>query len=449
MVGDERRGAKHKLSAVPWLWPSAIVAGGFLASKALGLLREILIARTFGARGDLDAFFAATQFSDLLFAVIAGGSLASVFIPVFSGYLARDATALRAGWQFASAVINAVFLVVALFALGTLILAQPITEHWLAPGFAPAQRTLTAELLRLVLVSTIIFSVSGMFTGILHAHNRFVLPALAPALYNLGIIAGVLYLAPAFGVFGLAYGVVAGSALHLAIQLPGLWRCGAQYTLTLGGHTAGMRRLLVLLGPRIVTMLGVRATWIVMTNLASRLDEGSIAALGYAYAIWQLPETLIGTAIALAVFPRLSAQFAAQQSAALRATYRSALAAILGLAIPATLALIAFAQPIVALFLQRGAFDATATARVAVVLQWYALAVVGEALLELTARIFYARQNSVTPMIVALGAMTVRVGLMLAWHASLGAAGLALAYAIGVLLEGIVLGWLGKIAADG
>ena len=423
---------------------SAIVAGGFLASKILGLLREILIARAFGTRGDLDAFFAATQFSDLLFAVIAGGALASVFIPVFSGYLVRDETSRRAGWEFASAVVNDVFLAVTLFSIIGMLFAPQIVEHWLAPGFSTERRALTADLLRLVLLSTIIFGVSGTLTGILHAHNHFILPAVAPSLYNLGIIAGAVWLAPRFGIFGLAYGVVAGSAAHLLIQIPGLIRHRARFVPTLGLRLSATRDLVTLLGPRIVTMLVVRVTWIVMTNFASRLGEGSVSALSYAYSLWQFPESLIGTAIALAVFPRLAARAAEGKLAELRALYRIALVSILGLAIPAMLALIVFARPLVSLLFERGAFGGGSTDLVATVLQFYALAVAGESLLELTARIFYAQRDARTPMFVAIAAMTIRVALM-GWWSAFGAPGLALAYAVGVALEGGALAGLAQL----
>lgn len=423
---------------------SAIVAGGFCASKILGLLREILIARAFGTRGDLDAFFAATQFSDLLFAVIAGGALASVFIPVFSGYLVRDETSRRAGWEFASAVVNDVFLAVTLFSIIGMLFAPQIVEHWLAPGFSTGRRALTADLLRLVLLSTIIFGVSGTLTGILHAHNHFILPALAPSLYNLGIIAGAVWLAPRFGIFGLAYGVVAGSAAHLLIQIPGLIQHRARFVPTLGLRLSATRDLVTLLGPRIVTMLVVRVTWIVMTNFASRLGEGSVSALSYAYSLWQFPESLIGTAIALAVFPRLAARAAEGKLAELRALYRIALVSILGLAIPAMLALIVFARPLVSLLFERGAFGGGSTDLVATALQFYALAVAGESLLELTARIFYAQRDARTPMFVAIAAMTIRVALM-GWWSAFGAPGLALAYAVGVALEGGALAGLAQL----
>jgi putative peptidoglycan lipid II flippase len=191
-------------------------------------------------------------------------------------------------------------------------------------------------------------------------------------------------------------------------------------------------------------MGAVRLTWIIMTNAASRLGEGNVSALSYAYSIWQFPESLIGTAIALAAFPRLSVLASENKNDALRATYRVALVSILGLAIPATLVLVIFAQPIVALFLQRGAFGGTSTELVAVVLQFYALAVIGESLLELTSRIFYAQRDARTPMFIALVSMAIRAGLIGWWSHPFGAAGIALAYAIGVLLEGGLLYWIAR-----
>lgn len=196
-----------------------------------------------------------------------------------------------------------------------------------------------------------------------------------------------------------------------------------------------MGELLRLLGPRIVTTNVVSLTRLIMNNLASFLSVGSISALSYAYMLWQFPETLIGTAIAVAVFPRLSRRVAADDEAGFRRLFRMALFTILALAIPSAFVAIVFAQPIVSLVLERGAFDAASTALVVPVLQFYALAIVGEAVLELVARSFYAQHDSKTPMFVALGAMALRVGLMVWWRDSLGASGLALAYAVGVCAE--------------
>jgi putative peptidoglycan lipid II flippase len=418
-----------------------VVASGFLLSKVLGLGREILVAHAFGTSAQLDAFRAASTFSDMLDSVIAGTTIAAVFIPVFSAYLVRDDAAKREGWRFASAVLNDMFLLMTFVAGVGMVFAPQLVEHFVAPGFDAAQRALAAHLMRIVLIAAIVFGVSGTVTGVLHAHNRFALAALAGPLHNLGIIGAILFLVPTMGIYGLAWGIVIGSLLHLTIQIPGLIRSGMIWFATLGAGHGSMRELLRLLVPRSITTIVTSLTRLVMNNLASFLSAGSISALNYAYMLWQFPETLIGTAIAVAVFPRLAQRAAAKDARGFQRLFRLALFSILALSLPSALIAIFFARQIVALVLERGAFDVDSTALVAPVLQFYALAIVGESLLELVARTFYAQHDSKTPMLVALGAMALRVALMIWWRDVWGAAGLALAYAVGVCVEAGAL-WL-------
>lgn len=418
---------------------TVVVSGGFLLSKVLGFVREIFIARAFGTSAELDAFRAANTFSDLLDSVIAGTTIAAVFIPVFSTYLVQGAEGRREGWRFASAVLNAMSLSLAGLAGIGILLAPQLIEYVIAPGFGPAQRDLAANLMRVVLFSAMVFGVSGTVTGILHAQNRFILPALAPPIHNVAIIISLFTLVPRFGIMGLAYGVVVGSLLHLGIQIPGLVRSGMRYFPTLGVRQKSMRHLLDLLGPRVITTNVIQITRLIMINLASYLGEGSISALGYAYSLWQFPETMIGTAIGLAVFPRLARQAARSDLPEFNRIYRTALVTILALAIPSALFLIVFATPLVTILFQRGAFGSESTALVARVLQFYALAIIGESILEVTARVFYAQHDSRTPMSIAIGSMILRLLLMVWWRDTLGAPGLALAYALGVMFEGGML----------
>lgn len=416
-----------------------VVAGGFLLSKVLGLVRVRMTADAFGTSAGYDAFRVANTFSDMLDSVIAGATIAAVFIPVFSSFMVKDKVGQREGWRFASAVLNDMFLFVAFVAGLGILFAPWLVGMLIAPGFDAAQRQLATDLMRVVLLAAVVFGVSGTITGILHAQNRFVLAALASPLNNVGVIFAILFLVPEMGIFGLAWGVVLGSLLHLGIQIPALVRGGMQWFPTLGTSQGGMGELLRLLGPRIVTTNLGSVTRLLTNNIGSFLVVGSIGALDYAYLLWQFPETLIGTAIAVAVFPRLAQRVAVNDVRGFQHLYRIALLTILALAIPAMLVAILFAQSIVALVLRGGAFGAESTELVAHVLQFYALAIVGEAVLELVARVFYANKDSKTPMFVALGGMALRVALMLLWRDSLGAPGLALAYAVGVSTEAAVL----------
>lgn len=413
---------------------SAIVGGGFFSSFVLGYLRDRIIAHSFGTSPALDAYYAAFNFPQLLVALIPGGALASVFIPVFSTFLV-DESKRAEGWKLASAVLNDVLLIVAGLAIAAAIGAPWLVANVIAPGFDPARMALTADLMRLVLISSVVFSASSVVMSVLQAHNSFLLPALAPSIYNLGIISGALFLVPRFGIYGLAYGVVVGSLLHLSIQIPGLTRQQARYTFALGLRSKGLGELVRLFLPRLVTLSVVQAKFILMTNLASALAAGSVAGLNFAYRIWQFPESLIGTAIALAVFPTLSALAAQRQEEQMARTFKFTMAIILALAVPAMVMVILLARPLVTLLFQGGAFQGESVDLVAGVLQLYGLAVVGESALELAARYFYARHDSLTPMFVALAAMLLSAALMLAWVDMLGARGLGLAYAVGVTAE--------------
>lgn len=421
-----------------------VVAAGFFASKVLGLVREVLVARAFGTSSAMDAFRVANTFSDTLDSVIAGTTIAAVFIPVFSTHFVKDEAGKREGWRFASAVLNDMFLLVTAVAGLGILLAPWLIGALLAPGFDAAQRELATNLMRVVLLAAIVLGVSGTITGILHATNRFALAALAGPLHNVGVIFGVIFLVPTMGIFGLAWGIVIGSLLHLGIQAPGLVRAGMVWFPTLGTGQRSMRELFRLLGPRIITTNLGSITLLLRNSIGSFLPVGSISALGYAYSLWQFPETLIGTAISVVVFPRLAQRVAAADMPGFRYLYRITLFSILSLAIPAALVTILFAEPIVALVFQRGAFDANSTVLTAQVLRFYALAIVGEALLELVARVFYANHDSKTPMFVAIGGMVLKVTLMVALRDVLGAAGLALAYGIGVTSEAVVLWFLSQ-----
>jgi putative peptidoglycan lipid II flippase len=373
----------------------------------------------------------------LLFALIPGGALASVFIPVLTTAITRGGD--DEGWRFASAVVNDVLIVVGvLSALGALF-AQPLVALVVAPGFTAGQQVLTADLMRIVFISTVIFSLSGVVISILHAHQHFLLPALAPALYNAGIIGGALWLAPHFGIYGLAYGVLIGSVLHLAVQIPGLVRFGARYAPTLGIGYTGLNELLHLFGPRLVTLAAVRVNFLILTNLASRLGEGSVSALNYAYLLMQFPESLIGTAIALAIFPTLTQLASRGQMAELRTLFVRGLAAILGLGIVAAALFSLLARPLVAFVFQRGAFGAAAVDTVAFALQFYALAIVGESALELCARVFYAQHDARTPMWASLSALVVNLICSVVLVEPLGIGGLALARAAALAWEAGIL----------
>ena len=418
------------------LMAALLVGAGFLASKVTGILDDLILARIIGPGRDLDAYYAAFGLPDLLFSLVAGSALASAFIPVISGLIARDRSA---SWRLASAVINLAFLVTLIGSALLALLAPWVVGLSVGQGFTPDQRLLTANLMRIILISTAIFSVSAIVMSTLQAHQHFLLPALAPILYNVGILAGVIFLAPAIGVWGPAIGVVVGALLHLLIQVPGLIRHGARWTPGLSLRDPNLQRVLALLAPRVAGLGVIQATTIIGTSLASQLAPGSVTALNYGWRVMQLPETVIATAVATAVFPTLSELAALGQIDELRATISSALRTILALTVPATLGLIVLGRPFVRVMFEGGLFESTATDAVVWALQGYAIGLIGHSTLEVCARAFYAQQDTRTPLFVAVGAMIVNVVASLALRESFGHAGLALGNSIGVSVEVLVL----------
>ena len=326
----------------------------FVVSRVLGLVREMVIGAQFGASADLDAYLAAFRLPDLIFTLVAGGALASAFIPTFSERLANDDA--NAAWGLASKVAN--LLVLALTGLAILagIFAPALVEHIIAPGFSPEQQALTVSLMRWMLVSTVIFGLSGLVMGILNAYQHFLLPALAPVVYNLAIILAALFLAPSMGVMALAAGVVAGSILHLLVQVPGLIHFHARWTASLSLADAGVREVLRLMGPRVLGLAVVQINFMVNIFLASNLVAGSISALNYAWLIMLLPQGIFAQAIATAAFPTFSHQAARGERKAMQDTLGGILALLLFLTIPASVLLLQLRYPIIITAARAGRF---------------------------------------------------------------------------------------------
>jgi putative peptidoglycan lipid II flippase len=423
---------------------AGVVMVGLLLSNLVGLARQILILRAFGTSADLDAFFAAQRLPQLLFNLAAGGALASAFVPTFTALLTRQQR--EAAWRLASSVGSLLFLLLA--AVGAVgVLAAPwLVRHVIAPGFISAdQQALTVSLLRVMLLTPVIFGVSGLLMGILNAHQHFLLPALAPAFYSGGIIFGLLAWSPEIGTHGLAWGTVLGAALHLLVQLPGLRAQTPRFTLDLGLDNPAVRQVGRLMAPRLLGAAAVEVNFLVNTILASAQPEGSLTALANALTVMLMPQALIAQALAVAALPTFSAQVARQEWKALRTTLAQALRGVLYLALPASLGLILLRRPIVAMLFQGGAFGVRSTELVAWALLWYAAGLVGHALLEVVVRAFYAMQDTRTPVAVGVGAMTLNVVFSLLFARAFVAnglpphGGLALANSLATALESATL----------
>ncbi len=417
---------------------AAIVAFGFIGSRLLGVLRTAAIADAFGAEPELDAWRVAFQIPDLIFQVLAGATMGSAFIPVFARLYKNEST--ERAWYLASSVLTLVTIATAVLCAIAFI-AAPVLVPLMAPGLGEgvddpdALVDRAVFLTRIMLLSPLLFAVSGMLTGILNARQQFFLPALAPMLYNLAIIAGAVVLSRPFGVEGLAIGVVVGAGLHLAVQVPGLIRERMRYRFLLDVKDAATREVGRLMGPRILGLAAVQLNLFITIFFASQIGSGAIANMTYAFTIAQLPLALFGMALSTAVFPRLADQMADGDLAALHNTVSRVLRLIMFLTIPAAVGLALLREPVTVLLLQGGAFGPGDAAVTAAALGWYCLGIVPLAGTEIHSRGFYAMGDTRTPVLMTLVALGVNVVVSaLVWE-PFGTQGLAFSVSLAAWAE--------------
>ncbi len=417
---------------------AGIVMAAFVVSRLLGLVRNMVLAAQLGTSDAADAYLAAFRIPDTIFLLIAGGALASAFIPTFTDYIARDDR--EGAWHLASAVTNLLLVTMSVAALLGELFAPALT--WaLAPEFAPEKHALTVSLVRVMLICPVVFGVSGLIMGILNAQQQFLLPGLAPSAYNIGIILGAWLLIPRLGPMGAAVGAVIGALLHLLVQLPGLVRCGMHYTPVLSLRDPGVRRVLWLMGPRVFGLAVVQLNFLVETNLASRLGTGAVSALYYAFTLMLLPQGVFAQSVATAAFPMFASQVARGQKNALSEALASTLRVIFFVAIPAAVGLFILRVPLIQAMYERGKFVGTSTEAVALALMFYAPGLVAHSAIEIVTRAFYALHDTRTPVYIGVVAMVANVVLSLSLIGPMQIAGLALANSIAAFAEMSLLLW--------
>ena len=415
-----------------------------LFGQILGLLNKILIANAFPP-AEVDAFVSANRVSETLFTLIAAGALGSAFLPTFTALLVKNEKS--SAWQLASSLINLVTLFLTVAALLASIFAPQIVRYFLAPGLSrePAIFTLTVQLLRIQSISAVLFGLGGLVISILNAHQIFFVPQMTAAMYQIGQIFGVLVLARWMGIYGLAWGVVIGSALFLLVQLPSLFRLHGEYNASLGWNNPNVTKVFRLMGPRVFGAAIVQLNFWVNNNLASRMAPGSIQSLTYAFALMVMAQAVIAQSVAIAAMPTFSAQHALGKVDEMRSSLASALRGMLLLALPASFGLILLAQPIVSMLFERGEFTAATTEMTAWALMWFAAGLVGHSVMEVLTRAFFAQHDTKTPVLIGTAAMALNVIFSILfswWFVQIGwfpVGGLALANSLATALEAAAL----------
>lgn len=443
-ANGERRGrAQMTRRALMTLRPStlagsaAFTAVAFAVSRLLGLLREMLIAARFGTGETFDAYVAAFRIPDLIFVIVMSGAFGSAFIPVFSGFLARDDEA--SATALVNTLLTYTLIVLAALSLVVLTFAGPLVTTAIAPDLSPHGQETAINLTRIFLLSPLLLGLGACAKGMLESRGVFTLPAIAPIIYNLGIIVGIVVLAPWWGIYGLGIGVIIGSLGHAFIQSIWLLLHGYRFKPQFSPHTPGLSRVGRMLSGRLGTQFVAQANLIVTTNIASGLGAGAISSIYFGQSLVMLPHGIVAMSLATVIFPTLSRHHELGNRDEYRRILLQALTPTVFLTIPAMAVLIAFRTSIVQVLFAYGSFGPSSTHLVASILGVYATCLVARALIEPLTRAFYAINNTRTPMLVLI--ITTIFHALVGWFLAqeFGPVGLMLSLSLSVFIRTALL----------
>jgi putative peptidoglycan lipid II flippase len=412
-----------------------------LFSRLLGLVRDRLLAGAFFAnqgQWQLDVYFAAFRIPDMIFQLLVMGALSAAFIPVYSSYLKKKEDQ---SWELVNGVISFASIAFVVLAILIIIFSYPLCR-FLAPNFSPQQIYLMVSLTRLMLIAQFFFMISNFFTGLLQSHQRFLLPAIAPIMYNLGIILGTVFLVKDYGIYGPTIGVIIGSLLHLLIQYPLVKKIGFSFKPYLNIYHKGVRRIGKLMIPRTAALAVNQIELNVAVILASAMSAGSLSILNFAEHLNAVPIGLFGLTIGQAALPMLSKEADDNHSnQKFKIMFLSSFKHILYFALPASIMLLVLRIPLVRIAFGAKEFPWEATLLTAKVLAAFSLSIVAQAVIQLLVRAFYALQDTVTPLIIGGISVFINVFLSLLFIRVLGmdVAGLGLAISIAGIIQASLL----------
>ena len=415
------------------LLQSVLLIGSLTAlSRVLGLVRDTIIAHQFGASADYDAFLIAFLIPHLLRMLLAEGALSTALIPLLSEHLAKGR---EMATRFTNNVLTLAWIAFPIIvALG--IGLAPYYVPFLADGFNQAKQALAVQLVTFTFPFIMLIGISAVFMGVQNSHERFFAPAFAPVLFNVGMIVGAVWIAPHVNppIYGLALGVLLGGLCQLLFQVPFLRGC-LNYRFTLNPKDESIQRLLGLMLPTVVGLIVVELNVLVDSKLASRLGDGSIAALQYAVRLFQLPLGVFAVAIATALLPRLSRLADPANRHEFVASLKQGLHLAAFILLPATVGLLVLGGPIIQLLFEHGRFGPEDTARTLYALRFFALGLMGYGMTYLLTRSFYALQDTRTPVAISAVTVGLNIALDLLLIGPMGIGGLALATSIAGLTQ--------------
>jgi len=413
-----------------------IIGGASIVSRVLGLVRDRLLSTTLGPGTVLDSYFTAFKVPDFVFNILVLGVMSASFVPVFIDRLAKNGEA--DAWRVANSVLN--LLLISLTVISALcFIGAPQLVSLLAYGDDPAQQIQTVAFTRVMLVALICFGASNVFAGLLHAYKRFFVYAAAPILYNVGIIIGIIFFYPVLGSIGLPMGVVLGSFLHVAVQVPAVLKSGFRYKLVLDLANPGVRKILKLMPPRAFALGLTQLNVVILFAIASTLDDGARSIWQFADNLQHFPINIFGVSLALAVFPVFSEAFAENDIERFKKLFSDNFRRILFFIIPVSITTLLLRAQIVRLVYGAGEFTWSHTILTAQTLGIFALSMFAQAAIPLLARSFFAKQDTKTPVIISTVAMVINIVLAFVLAKPYGVIGLALSFSIAAIVQMLML----------
>lgn len=451
MAGDTKKKRLRFRSVVslanrrlPVRFAAIVLSGSTLVSALLGIFRDRLLNSYYldTYPTGIDAYTAAFTIPDFLFFLLTSGALAVSFIPVFNQRLSTGNK--KSAWELSSSILNLMALLTLGASILIIIFADPLVRYIVGPGLDESGMILAINMMRVIAINPFLFSIATILSSIQQALGRFILYALAPALYNVGILIGIGCFTNGINIFGwqvfeggimgVALGVVFGAVLQVVMSLVGLFGLGFDYEFRINWKNQGFRSVLKLLPARSLDQGMDYINTIVTTNLSSRMGAGALRSYNQAYSLSQMPVNLIGVAISTAFFPQLTNEIAAGKEAKFRQTFRTALSTILWIALPVGV-IAFFARGYVVSFIKNGGDPLISSILGALVVSIFANSV-----FHIAARGFYAHQDTKTPFIVSVVCISFTILMAIVFSIiGLGVEGLGWAQSIGASVEVVIL----------
>lgn len=415
-----------------------IITVANIASSVAGLLRERLLIASFfdspQSRQAYEAFQVAFQIPDMLFQLIVLGAVSASFIPLFTD-LKKNSQ--REAFEFTASVMNFLLLILGIFAVLVAIFAYPLTVWRTGAAFTAEQVTVVVTLTRLMLFAQLFFAVSNFFTGMLQSYRQFIVPAIAPVLYNIGIIAGVFIFQGSFGIYSAGLGVILGAFLHMAMQLPLVWKLGYRHKLVIRFRLPAFKKLFKLMPPRVMTLGISELQSLALAFFATSIGNLSFVVMSLASRLMTIPIRLFGVPIGQASLPFFSQEAGEKERQRFGSLVIQSLHQISFFALPASVLLLILRVPIVRLVFGTGNFPWETTLMTGRVVAILAVSIAAQAMVQLLIRAFYALKNTRTPFYITLA--TVAMFFLIGWfsthYTSWGVMGLAWGLLVSAVLE--------------